>query len=90
MNITLSGATGLIGQSIVKRLTARGDTVTVLSRSPDKAAQRLGVAAEHWDPLAGPAPVAPGVGHGLRRGVGVGPRDDGRDAAASRGRRRTL
>jgi uncharacterized protein len=58
MNVTISGATGLIGGAIIERLKARGDTVTVLSRNPDTATSRLGVAAEHWDPLAGPAPAA--------------------------------
>jgi uncharacterized protein (TIGR01777 family) len=58
MNITLTGATGLIGSKLVRALRDRGDTVTVLSRSPEKAQASLGVEAVHWDPLAGPAPAS--------------------------------
>jgi uncharacterized protein (TIGR01777 family) len=58
MNVTITGATGLLGSAIVARLKARGDTVTVLSRSPGEAARRLGVAAERWDPREGLAPAA--------------------------------
>jgi uncharacterized protein (TIGR01777 family) len=57
MNVTLTGATGLIGTKLVRALRDHGDTVTVLSRSPEKAQARLGVVAVAWDPLAGPAPV---------------------------------
>jgi uncharacterized protein (TIGR01777 family) len=57
MNVTLTGATGLIGTKLVRALRDHGDTVTVLSRSPEKAQAALGVAAIAWDPLAGPAPV---------------------------------
>jgi hypothetical protein len=57
MNLTLTGATGLIGSKLVRALRDRGDAVTVLSRSPDKAQAALGVEAVAWDPLAGPAPV---------------------------------
>ncbi|HEY4097436.1 MAG TPA: TIGR01777 family oxidoreductase [Baekduia sp.] len=58
MNVTLTGATGLIGSKLVRALRDRGDTVTVLSRSPGKAGSALGVAAVAWDPMAGPAPAA--------------------------------
>jgi uncharacterized protein (TIGR01777 family) len=58
MNVTITGATGLLGGAIVEQLKRRGDTVTVLSREPDSAARKLGVAAERWDPMAGPAPAA--------------------------------
>ena len=58
MNVTLTGATGLIGTKLVRALRDRGDAVTVLSRSPDKAGAALGVDAVAWDPLAGPAPAA--------------------------------
>jgi uncharacterized protein (TIGR01777 family) len=58
MNITLTGATGLIGTKLVRALRDRGDGVTVLSRSPEKAGANLGVEAVRWDPLAEPAPVA--------------------------------
>lgn len=57
MHVTLTGATGLIGPKLVHALHARGDAVTVLSRSPDRARAALRVDAQHWDPLAGPAPV---------------------------------
>jgi uncharacterized protein (TIGR01777 family) len=57
MNVTLTGATGLIGTKLVHALRERGDTVTVLSRSPGKAQSALGVDAVAWDPMAGPAPA---------------------------------
>jgi uncharacterized protein (TIGR01777 family) len=58
MNVTVTGATGLIGSKLVRVLRDRGDTVTVLSRSPEKAQATLGVEAVGWDPMAGPAPEA--------------------------------
>jgi uncharacterized protein (TIGR01777 family) len=58
MNVTLTGATGLIGCRLVRVLRDRGDAVTVLSRSPEKAQARLGVEAVAWDPMAGPAPAS--------------------------------
>ncbi len=58
MEVTLTGATGRIGQSLVAALTGRGDTVTVLSRDPDRAHATLGVPAVAWDPKGGPAPVS--------------------------------
>ena len=58
MNVTITGATGLIGTKLVQALKARGDTVTVLSRSPEKAQEALGVEAAGWDPMSGPAPAA--------------------------------
>jgi uncharacterized protein (TIGR01777 family) len=57
MNVTLTGATGLIGQRLVAALKDRGDQVTVLSRDAEKAAAALGVPAVAWDALAGPAPT---------------------------------
>ncbi len=59
MRVTLTGATGRIGLSIVEALVARGDEVTVLSRDPERARQKLpsGVQAVAWDPKAGPAPA---------------------------------
>jgi uncharacterized protein (TIGR01777 family) len=57
MNVTLTGATGLIGTKLVRALRERGDTVTVLSRSPGKAQSALGVDAVAWDPIVGPAPA---------------------------------
>lgn len=57
MNVTITGATGLIGKKLVQALEERGDTVTVLSRNAEKAGEALGVEAVAWDPLAGPAPA---------------------------------
>jgi uncharacterized protein (TIGR01777 family) len=57
MNVTVTGATGLIGTKLVHALRARGDDVTVLTRSPERAQAKLGVEALAWDPLAGPAPA---------------------------------
>ena len=59
MNVTLTGATGLLGAAIVRALLARGDAVTVLSRNPDRARSALGdVEAHAWQPLQEPAPAA--------------------------------
>jgi uncharacterized protein (TIGR01777 family) len=57
VRITITGATGLIGTRLVEALRARGDEVTVLSRSPERARGALGVDAVAWDPAAGPAPA---------------------------------
>jgi uncharacterized protein len=57
--VALTGGTGRLGSRIVERLLARGDEVTVLTRSAARAGERLGprVAAVEWDPLSGPAPA---------------------------------
>ena len=52
MNVTITGATGLIGTKLVAALKARGDTITVLSRNPGKAKDALDVEAAAWDPSA--------------------------------------
>jgi uncharacterized protein len=57
MDVTITGATGLIGTKLVRALRDRGDGVTVLSRSPDRAREALGVDAVAWDPTSGPAPA---------------------------------
>jgi uncharacterized protein len=59
MRLTITGATGLIGSRLVTALRGRGDDVTVLSRSPDRARSSLpaGTGAAAWDPMAGPAPA---------------------------------
>src|SRR5205085_12413433 len=58
MKVTVTGATGLIGRRLAAALLERGAAVTVLSRSPDKARQRLGgVGAHAWEPTGGPAPA---------------------------------
>jgi uncharacterized protein (TIGR01777 family) len=57
--VTLTGATGLIGQRLVSRLRIAGTEVTILSRDPDRARETLGeVQAFAWDPIAEIAPAA--------------------------------
>jgi uncharacterized protein (TIGR01777 family) len=61
--VTLSGATGLIGRGLARRLAERGVALTVLSRSPERARARLqdaagAIEAVAWDPLREPAPPA--------------------------------
>jgi uncharacterized protein (TIGR01777 family) len=59
MRVTVTGATGRIGGTLVGALQARGDEVTVLSRHPERARESLGaVEAVAWDPGAAPAPAA--------------------------------
>ena len=58
VNVTITGATGRIGGRIVAALQERGDTVTVLSRDPERAAAALGVEALAWQPEAEAAPSA--------------------------------
>ncbi len=58
MKVVVTGATGMIGAALVRALVDRGDEVTVMSRSPEDAASKLGVAAVGWkDPLSEPAPA---------------------------------
>ena len=59
MRVTVTGATGLIGPRLVAALRERGDEVTVLTRSPERARAALGdVQAMAWaDPSASPAPA---------------------------------
>lgn len=59
MKVTITGATGRVGVALVERLRARGDEVTVLSRSAQRALDRLpgGVEAIAWDPKSRPAPA---------------------------------
>ena len=57
MQVTVTGATGVIGRRLVSALKERGDTVTVLSRHPERAGDALGVRAVAWDPDAQPAPA---------------------------------
>jgi hypothetical protein len=51
MRVIVTGASGLVGTGLVAALRARGDEVTLLSRSGAGG-------AVVWDPLAGPAPAA--------------------------------
>jgi uncharacterized protein (TIGR01777 family) len=58
MRVTVTGATGRIGRSVVAVLQERGDEVTVLTRDPARAREALGaVEAVAWDPAQGPAPA---------------------------------
>src|SRR6185436_5866513 len=59
MGVTVTGATGLIGTRLVAALARRGDEVTVLSRDPQRARERLGsgIQTARWDPLGEPAPA---------------------------------
>jgi uncharacterized protein (TIGR01777 family) len=57
MRVAITGATGLVGSRLIDALKDRGDEVTALSRDPAGATERLGVPAERWDPLSGPAPA---------------------------------
>ena len=57
MRVTMTGATGRVGGAIVAALQARGDEVTVLSRSPERARAALGVEAAAWRPEDEPAPA---------------------------------
>lgn len=58
MRVTITGATGLIGASLVASLHEREAQVTVLTRDPAHARARLGeVEALAWDPLSEAAPT---------------------------------
>ncbi len=55
MNITITGASGLIGRRLLKNLGASGHVLTVLSRhAGTNVPPGVGVAA--WDPMKGPPP----------------------------------
>lgn len=59
MRVTITGATGLIGRAVTRRLQERGDEVTVLSRDPERARRTLGeVDAHAWSPRREAAPAA--------------------------------
>ncbi|HEV3311944.1 MAG TPA: TIGR01777 family oxidoreductase [Chloroflexota bacterium] len=57
MNIVLTGATGFIGRSLARRLAARGDTVTALTRNVEQARSHLPkeITVFEWRPPA-PSP----------------------------------
>jgi uncharacterized protein len=65
LRVTVTGATGLIGTTLVEQLAGEGAEVTVLSRDPARAQSRLPAQIEdrppvqvmRWDPLSEPAPV---------------------------------
>jgi uncharacterized protein (TIGR01777 family) len=58
-NVTVTGATGMIGRGLVAALTARGHSVTALSRNPDAARERIDCdrVLEWQSPTSEPAPV---------------------------------
>jgi uncharacterized protein (TIGR01777 family) len=59
MRVTLTGATGLIGPSLVASLRERDAQVTVLTRDPERAKEKLGdVEAVRWELSGEPAPAA--------------------------------
>jgi hypothetical protein len=59
LRVTVTGASGLIGGALVAQLAERGDEITILTRDPDRARERLGdVVAFAWDPLGEAAPAA--------------------------------
>jgi uncharacterized protein (TIGR01777 family) len=55
VNITITGASGLIGRRLLKNLGASGHALTVVSRHAGTNVPP-GVAVAAWDPLQGPAP----------------------------------
>lgn len=79
MKVVLVGGSGLIGRRIAALLAGRGDRVTVLSRDPARAGERLpvGVSVESWSPHD-PAELADrlrGAGAVVNlAGVPIGPR----------------
>ncbi|MGO9319359.1 MAG: TIGR01777 family oxidoreductase [Solirubrobacteraceae bacterium] len=63
LRVTVTGATGLLGPSLVAALRERDAQVTVLTRDPARAQARLGdVHAVGWEPLSEPAPTDALVG----------------------------
>ncbi len=61
--VTVTGATGLIGPSLLSALREQGAQVTVLTRDPERARARLGnVDFLRWEPLEEPAPASALVG----------------------------
>ncbi len=59
MRVVVTGATGLIGQALIRSLQDRGDEIVVLSRDADRARQALGdrVEAHAWpNPTDAPPP----------------------------------
>lgn len=61
--IAITGATGLIGPRLVNELRARDYEITVLSRDPARAREKLGeVEAVHWDLMEEAAPPAALIG----------------------------
>jgi uncharacterized protein (TIGR01777 family) len=58
LRVTVTGATGLVGPSLIAALLERGAEVTVLARDPARAQAKLGeVTAMRWDLMGEPAPA---------------------------------
>ena len=55
MNITITGASGLIGRRLLKNLAAAGHSLTIVSRHAGTNVP-AGVGVIAWDPMSGPAP----------------------------------
>ncbi len=53
MHILITGATGLIGRSLTRRLLALSHRITVLTRSPQRATQQFGQDVSYWAALNG-------------------------------------
>ena len=51
MKILITGGTGLIGRHLIVRLLTLGHAVCVVTRSPEKARQRLDGRVEIWPGL---------------------------------------
>jgi uncharacterized protein (TIGR01777 family) len=63
LRVTVTGATGLIGQALVGTLREHGARLTILTRDPQRALERLQpvrpgpIEALPWEPLTEPAPA---------------------------------
>ena len=52
MQILLTGGTGFIGKSLVKRLLQQGHTLTILSRNPKKASTLFDAPVMVWSSIS--------------------------------------
>ncbi|HJQ70673.1 MAG TPA: TIGR01777 family oxidoreductase [Blastocatellia bacterium] len=57
MKILITGATGLIGRPLCRRLTEEGHAVIALSRDPDKVGDLAAAKVFRWQAQAGPPPA---------------------------------
>ena len=53
MRLLITGGTGLIGRYLIQRLLTLSHTITVLTRSPEKARRALGDQVNYWPSLEG-------------------------------------
>ena len=86
MKVLVTGATGLIGTSLIRALVAEGVGVNALVRDTVRAAARLpaGVTLFAWDMVAGPPPAAAFDGVGAVVNLAGESIADGRWSAARR------